>query len=259
MKRDPCGPSRTPPERTSSIPAGSTRRSPPSVSGEFGYGGTRRAGSPSRIRSPSRCRRERESMTRRRRLGAQEPSQERLGGGLVGDRPTPVQIVVLLLRRAEDRQPDARGATDLTGALLHHMERRPHEILHEGVPTFGVAEPPVVAVVEKDRLLAEIPAVENAAEIGAIAHHVEREERDEQVPEAGQSFAGIEALHPHRGPDALLGPNPERDRLEVLPRQVEGVIADRVEASEPDLLHRDRRPGHVGRAESDLAFVPAPR
>jgi len=53
-------------------------------------------------------------------LRPQDPSQQRLGRRLVGDGPAAVEIVVLLLRRAEHGEADAGGTSHLAGTLLHH-------------------------------------------------------------------------------------------------------------------------------------------
>ena len=47
-----------------------------------------------------------------------------VGRGLARDGPPTVQVVVLLLRGSQHREPDARGAPDLAGTVTDQGERR---------------------------------------------------------------------------------------------------------------------------------------
>src|SRR5262249_15199815 len=128
----------------------------------------------------------------------QEPSEERHRRRFARDGPAPVEVVVLLLCRAEHRHPHAGRTARLARTVLRQVMRRAQELPNDRVAALRVTEAAGIAVVEEERLLAEVAAVQDPAEIRAVAHDVERKERDEEISKPGEAFRRVEPIHAYR-------------------------------------------------------------
>ena len=93
---------------------------------------------------------------------------------------------------------------------------------------------------------AEVLAVDDAAEVAAVAHRHHRQRDDRQVPQADDAFAGAEAGGFHFLAQRLSsGASQSAAGLQVLGRDIDRAEADVFARGKFNFLEGDGLPGHI--------------
>ena len=131
-----------------------------------------------------------------------------------------------------------------------------HQLIEAVVGGFREAEAAAVAIVEEERRHTGVHAVDHAADIGLVAHRVERQQMDRGIADADQSLGGILPRRPNSRHHRRGGDDPHARRRQRLGGKVDLRPAEAVGAVELDLLERHGRPGDIDLAEPDGGSAP---